>query len=59
MLFDLTERERAWLGQLVPGRAIWRIGARSAVCQTVLTRNERILFDTDAGMVKNDGRFTA
>ena len=25
-LFDLTERERMWLGQLVPGRAIWRIG---------------------------------
>ncbi len=58
-LFDLTERERAWLGQLVPGRAIWRIGARSAVCQTLLTPNERILFDTDSAMVKNDGRVIA
>jgi type IV secretory pathway VirB4 component len=49
-LFDLTERERVWLGQLVPGRAIWRIGARSAVVQTILTANERTLFDTDQVM---------
>ena len=55
-LFDLTERERGWLGQLVPGRAIWRIGARSAVVQTVLTGNERRLFDTDQTMVDTDGR---
>jgi len=50
-LFDLTERERAWLGQLVPGRAIWRIGARAAVVQTILTERERALFDTDQAMV--------
>ncbi len=49
-LFDLTERERVWLGQLVPGRAIWRVGARSAVVQTILTANERRLYDTDQGM---------
>ena len=49
-LFDLTDRERVWLGQLVPGRAIWRIGARSAVVQTILTASERTLFDTDQGM---------
>lgn len=56
-LFDLTERERAWLGQLVPGRAIWHIGSRSAVVQTLLTENEKILFDTDAGMSgRGDGR---
>jgi type IV secretory pathway VirB4 component len=52
-LFDLTERERDWLGQLVQGRAIWRIGARSAVVHTVLTPNERRLFSTDQAMVSN------
>jgi type IV secretory pathway VirB4 component len=54
-LFDLTERERDWLGQLVQGRAIWRVGTRSAVVQTVLTANERRLFDTDQAMVTPDG----
>jgi hypothetical protein len=49
-MFDLTERERGWLAQLLPGRAIWQIGARSAVVQTVLVGNERTLFDTDQGM---------
>jgi hypothetical protein len=43
-LFDLSERERDWLGQLVPGRAIWRLGARPAVVHTILTGNERRLF---------------
>jgi type IV secretory pathway VirB4 component len=50
-MFDLSERERGWLGQLVQGRAIWQIGARSAVVQTILTANERALFDTDQAMV--------
>ena len=50
-MFDLSERERAWLGQLVQGRAIWQIGARSAVVQTILTAAERILFDTDQAML--------
>jgi type IV secretory pathway VirB4 component len=49
-MFDLSEREREWLGQLVQGRAIWKIGARSAVIQTVLTAAERSLFDTDQRM---------
>jgi type IV secretory pathway VirB4 component len=49
-MFDLSEREREWLGQLVQGRAIWRIGARTAVVQTVLTAHERRLFDTDQQM---------
>jgi len=35
----------------VPGRAIWQIGARSAVVQTILAGNERTLFDTDQAMV--------
>jgi len=55
-MFDLTERERDWLGQLVQGRGIWRVGARSAVVHTVLTANERRLFDTDQAMVdQGDG----
>lgn len=57
-LFDLSERERQWLGQLVVGRAIWKVGARSACVQTVLTASERLLFDTDQGMraIEHDGR---
>jgi hypothetical protein len=39
-MFDLTEREQQWLGQLVKGRAIWRIGTRSAVAHTRLTERE-------------------
>ena len=50
-LFDLSERERDWLGTLVQGRAIWRVGARSALVQTILHPNERALFDTDAAML--------
>jgi type IV secretory pathway VirB4 component len=53
-MFDLTERERGWLAQLLPGRAIWRIGARSAVVQTILAGNEPTLFNTDQAMV-HDG----
>ena len=49
-LFDLTEREQAWLGQLVKGRAIWKVGTRSAVVQTRLVDNEATLFDSDQGM---------
>jgi type IV secretory pathway VirB4 component len=50
-LFDLSEREREWLGTLVQGRAIWKIGPRSALVQTILHPNERALFDTDAAML--------
>jgi hypothetical protein len=56
-LFDLTERERQWLGQLVPGRAIWRIGSRSAVVQTILAGNEHALFNTDQAMVHDGDAF--
>lgn len=56
-LFDLSEREREWLGSLEKGRAIWKIGSRSALVQTILHPNERALFDTDAAMrgTTNDG----
>lgn len=49
-LFDLTERERQWIGQLLKGRAIWRIKERSAVVQTILTPGELKLFYTDEAM---------
>ncbi|MBP9053730.1 MAG: hypothetical protein KBF94_14030, partial [Ilumatobacteraceae bacterium] len=57
-MFDLSERERDWLSQLVQGRAIWKVGARTAVVQTVLTANERKLFDTDSAMSSNPGGFS-
>jgi len=49
-LFALTERETALVGQLVRGRALWRLQHRGAVVQGVLTARERELFDTDAAM---------
>jgi type IV secretory pathway VirB4 component len=49
-LFGLTERETALVGQLVRGRALWRLQTRGAVVQQVLTPRERALFDTDAAM---------
>lgn len=49
-LFDLTERERQWLGQLVKGRALWKVGTRTACVHAVLTPGERALFDTDQSM---------
>jgi len=49
-LFGLTEREAAWVGQLVRGRALWRMQNRGLVAQTVLTRAEIDEFDTDQAM---------
>ena len=49
-LFALSERERDWIGQLVRGRALWRLQRRGAVVATVLTHNERRLADTDGAM---------
>ena len=49
-MFALSERERSWIGQLVRGRALWRLQRRGAVVQTVLTTTEAELCDTDAAM---------
>lgn len=49
-MFGLSERERAWCGQLVRGRALWRLQRRGAVVQTVLTAAERLAADTDGAM---------
>lgn len=49
-MFALSERERSWVGQLVRGRALWRLQRRGAVVHTVLTAAERELADTDEAM---------
>jgi type IV secretory pathway VirB4 component len=49
-LFALSERETALVGQLVRGRALWRLQHRGAVVQNVMSDRERRLFDTDAAM---------
>jgi type IV secretory pathway VirB4 component len=48
--FGLTEPERAIVGQLVRGRALWKIGGRSAVVHHLLSAAEQELVDTDARM---------
>ncbi len=48
--FGLTEREAAWVGQLLRGRALWRMQNRGLVAQTVLTRAEMSDFDKDQAM---------
>ncbi len=49
-LFGLNERETSLLGQLVRGRALWRLQQRGAVVHNVMSTSERRLFDTDAAM---------
>ena len=49
-LFDLSEREQQMLAVLPTGRAIWKIGRRSAVVQTVRSPIETDLFFTDSAM---------
>lgn len=56
-LFGLTEREASLVGQLVRGRALWRLQSRGAVVQQVLSERERELFDTDAAMTANPSGF--
>lgn len=49
-MFGLTQPEATVIGQLVRGRALWRIQSHSAVVQLVLTANERRIFGTDSSM---------
>jgi type IV secretory pathway VirB4 component len=49
-LLGLTERETRWIGQLVKGRALWRLQHRGAVVHNVLTATELVQFDTDTAM---------
>lgn len=49
-MFALSDRERSWIGQLVRGRALWRLQRRGAVVQTILSTSDLGLVDTDASM---------
>jgi len=49
-LFALNTREATLVGQLIRGRALWRLQDRGAVVHNVLSPAERRLFDTDAAM---------
>lgn len=49
-MFALSEREQSWIGQLPRGRALWRLQRRGALVQTILTRREMAVGDTDQSM---------
>jgi type IV secretory pathway VirB4 component len=48
--FGLTAPEASIVGQLTRGRALWKLGGRTAVVQHVLGRGEQPIVDTDARM---------
>jgi hypothetical protein len=50
-LLGLTPTEATLLTRLVKGRALWKIGGRSAVVHHSLSATEAALCDTDAAMV--------
>ena len=49
-LLGLNPRETEVLGRLVRGRALWKVGARTAVVQHVVGPGEVDMCDTDAAM---------
>jgi len=55
--FGLTGPEASIVGQLTRGRALWKLGGRTAVVQHVLGPGEQPIVDTDARMngVVTDG----
>lgn len=48
--FGLTEPEASIVGQLTRGRALWKLGGRTAVVQHVLGPSEMEIIDTDERM---------
>jgi hypothetical protein len=50
-LIGLTSTEAVLLSRLCRGRAIWKVGGRTAVVQHLISRSERAFCDTDARMV--------
>jgi len=48
--FGLTEPEARIVGQLTRGRALWKVGGRSAVVHHLMAPTEQMLCDTDARM---------
>jgi hypothetical protein len=57
--FGLTEPERQIVAQLARGRALWKVGGRTAVVHHVMSATEGELCDTDARMTGNPTRFEA
>ena len=57
-IFALTEPEVRVVGQLARGRALWKIGGRTAVVHHLVARGERELCDTDARMVPGSHELT-
>jgi hypothetical protein len=58
-LLGLTPAERGVAGHLVRGRALWKIGAHTAVVQHHLAPREHRMCDTDQKMRGNDLEFNA
>jgi hypothetical protein len=54
-LVGLTPAERSVVGNLVRGRALWRVGARTAVVQHHLPASELSVCDTDRNMRAETG----
>lgn len=48
--FGLTEPERQIVAQLARGRALWKVGGRTAVVHHVMTTREAAMCDTDSRM---------
>jgi type IV secretory pathway VirB4 component len=55
--FGLTDPEAQVVGQLARGRALWKIGGRTAVVHHLLAPGEIELCDTDARMSRNSRGF--
>lgn len=49
--FGLTDPEARIVGQLTRGRALWKLGGRTAVVHHIIGPSEEALCDTDARMV--------
>jgi hypothetical protein len=56
--FGLTEPEQQIVAQLARGRALWKVGGRTAVVHHVMTATEDGLCDTDQRMIGNHPEFT-
>jgi len=54
--FGLTDPEARIIGQLTRGRALWKLGGRTAVVHHIIGPTEELICDTDARM---DGRTPA
>lgn len=57
-MLGLTTSEAEVLGRLCRGRAIWKVGGRTAVVQHVVGEGERQFCDTDARMATHPHEFT-